>query len=72
VEAGTELLHKVRGSVDVARSMIERSTGICGEWDVATEGVVLAGLTDAAKALTAVADALEEELRKLTLLGPAA
>jgi hypothetical protein len=71
-EQGAELLHQVRGSIDVARNMIERSTGLYGKQDLATQAHVLAGLTDAADALSAVAAALDEELRKRTSLGPAA
>jgi hypothetical protein len=69
---GLELLHKVRGSVDVARSMIERSTGLCVRSGLTGDELVLAGLTDAADALSFVAEALEAELRKQMLLGPAA
>ena len=70
-DEGLELLHKVRGSVDVARSMVERSTGLCARSEL-HDDLVLAGLTDAADALQYVADALEAELRKHALLGPAA
>jgi hypothetical protein len=69
---GLEVLHKVRGSVDVARNMIERSTGLCVRSEVAGDVQVIAGLTDAADALSYVAEALEAELRRHTLLGPAA
>ncbi len=71
-DEGLELLHKVRGSVDVARSMIERSTGLCVRSEVGRDDRVLAGLTDAADALGFVAEALEAELRKHASLGPAA
>ena len=70
-DEGLELLHKVRGSVDVARSMVERSTGLCARSEVG-DAQVIVGLTDAADALSFVADILEAELRKHTLLGPAA
>lgn len=70
-DEGIELLHKVRGSVDVARSMVERSTGLCARSDVG-DVELLVGLTDAADALSFVAELLEAELRKHTLLGPAA
>jgi hypothetical protein len=71
-DEGLELLHKVRGSVDVARSMVERSTGLCVRSEVAPDVQVIAGLTDAADALSFVAEVLEAELRKHTSLGPAA
>ena len=65
-DEGLELLHKVRGSVEVASSMIERSTGLCVRSELTGDDLVLAGLSDAADALSFVAEALEAELRKHT------
>lgn len=71
MDSGTELLHRVRGSVDVALSMVGRSTDLHGK-GATLGGHVLAGLVDAADALARVALAVEEELQKRATLGPAA
>jgi hypothetical protein len=73
MQPDSELLHRVSASVAVARDIIDRSTTLCGRAEVSDETRLLAGLTDAADALSFVASVLEEELRRRTsLLGPAA
>ena len=65
-----ELLHRVRGSLEVARNMVARSTDLCerrhgsGRW--------YAALIDASEALVAATLAIDEELGNPTTLGPAA
>ena len=71
-DGGSELLHRVRGSIDVARDVIDRSVATYAQTAAATEGRVVDQLRDAANALAVAAAALDEELRAKTLLGPAA
>jgi hypothetical protein len=66
---GPELLHRLRGTVEVATNLIDRSVALCAR--SATDGHVLERLADAARALAVVSDALDGELRAKTL-GPAA
>ena len=72
MDSGTELLHRVRGSVDVALDMVGRSADLYELREPSLGSRVLAGLIDAADALAAVAVAVDEELNKRSTLGPAA
>ncbi len=64
-----EKLHAVLGSIEVANTMVERSTR-------ALEGtnaqLVIAALRDAADALAAAAAAVGREVKRARALGPAA
>lgn len=66
-----ELLQRVFGAVEVARDIVERSMGLYVGKDAACGLQVLAGLTEAADALSAVAGALSDELGGASV-GPAA
>ena len=67
MQTSAQILHKVRGSVEVAQDLIDRSVTLYGTGSSAREQVVLKTLIDAAEALRFVAGALEDEL-----VGPAA
>ena len=66
-----EVLHRVAGSIDVARHMVERSAALCRA-DRSADLEIIVALFDAADALRVVADVLETQLRPRDLVGPAA
>ena len=68
----SEMLHRLVGSVDVARHMIERSAGMYRRANECDHLEVVIALFDAAETLRVVAEALEAELRPRALVGPAA
>lgn len=72
MQSDLETLHRLRGSVDVARNMIGRSADLCARRDGSVGSRVVAGLIDVAESLAAVSLAIEDELQKRAMLGPAA
>jgi hypothetical protein len=68
---GSEELHRVRGSIDVAMNVIDRAVVLYAETAAAAEAQIIDQLTQAASSLAAAAGALDDELRTKTL-GPAA